>query len=105
MKKLKTKAETRAELEADMDRFLSKGGKVDTFSPGISGHEIGVNPFQAIPLQRQQQNRTLVNDAIAAIEARRKTPRSVKSKPSPSKPKRRLITDDFGQPLRWVWED
>ena len=51
-------------------------------------------------------SRTLVPEVVAAIEARRQT--MLKRTPAPKrsrlpKPRRKIIYDDFGEPLRKVW--
>lgn len=103
MKKAKTKAEVRAEIEQQVEAFLQTGGKVSEHAQGESNQSIGSNPFHTLTSTKPSESRTLVNDEIAAIEARKKP-----QKPAPrasKKPKRKLIKDDFGQPIRWVWED
>jgi len=110
VKKVITKADIRAHLEQEMDRFLRGGGRVDEIPRGISGREAGaplVPPSRGLFLEPSTQ-RTPVPEVIAAIEARRKE--KLKRSPAPKRsrtPKRRrkTIYDDFGEPLRRVWVD
>jgi hypothetical protein len=106
--KVITKADIRAHLEQEMDRFLSRGGHVDKIPRGISGRESGaplVPPARGLFIEPSSE-RTPVPEVIAAIEARRK--QKLKRTPPPKQnraPKRRrkMIYDDFGEPLRQVW--
>ncbi|GAA6169934.1 hypothetical protein [Sessilibacter corallicola] len=104
MKKPKTKSEVRAEIEHQVQEFLNSGGKVSQHVQGESNQLIGgANPFHSVTTSKPPESRTLVNDEIAAIEARKKP-----QKPAPTanrRPRKKLIKDDFGQPIRWVWED
>jgi hypothetical protein len=40
-------------------------------------------------------------EVVAAIEARKKPP--LPQKPKKLRPRKKVILDDFGQPLRWEW--
>lgn len=105
MKPVKTKAQLRQEIDSQIDAFLSKGGEVLECQPGQSGRHDNSNPFSQAPnLLRSNQQRTPLTDEIQAIESRRKKP---KAKTPPTHKHRRretkaLITDDFGEPLRWI---
>lgn len=101
MKKPKTKAQVRAEIEAQMADYLERGGEVNRFAQGESSISPTMHPFKVQTLDKPSESRTPVQDAIAAIENRRKP----QAKPKPKTPKKILIKDDFGQPLRWVWEE
>ena len=110
MKKPPSKEDLRDALQKETERFLSRGGRVEEIPQGISGREPGDAPL--LPNRRlfiePRGTRTLVPEVVAAIEARRK-------KPSPRKPavrrgrkpepRRKIIYDDFGEPLRKVWVD
>ena len=47
-------------------------------------------------------------EVIATLERRRQERKGSKA-PSPGrrakKPRKKMIYDDFGEPLRWVWEE
>ena len=110
MKKPVSKAEIRAELERQTERFLNRGGHVENVPRGLSGKEPGEPP---VFLNRRlfiepKTSRTLVPEVVAAIEARRQE--RFKRKPDRKRsrlpqPRKKVIYDDFGEPLRRVWED
>jgi len=98
MKPTKTKAQIRAELDAQMGNFLSDGGAIQQHVRGESGRQAN-EPLHPT-IERNPQERTPVLDEIKAIEARRN------QKVIPPKRnnghQKTLIMDDFGEPLRWV---
>lgn len=103
MIKVKTKSEIRRELAREVDDFLCGGGAIETVQQGVSGKELGANLNNRIPLNPEKQTRTLLTEEVSALDARKQ-----KSKPEPVKPRRpkkRIIYDDFGEPLREVWDD
>ncbi|AQA18675.1 hypothetical protein BST95_10935 [Halioglobus japonicus] len=108
MKKPVSKADIRAQLEQETKRFLTEGGQVENVPRGTSGKDPADAPLF---LNRRlfvepSAPRTLVPEVVAAIEARRKE--RLKRTPAPKrsrlrKPRRKIIYDDFGEPLRKVW--
>ena len=110
MKKPVSKSDIRAELERQTERFLKRGGEVENVPRGLSGKDPGEAPMF---LNRRlfvepRTSRTLVPEVVAAIEARRQE--RFKRKPDRKrsrlpKPRRKIIYDDFGEPLRKVWVD
>ncbi|MBL7251524.1 hypothetical protein ACLD02_05820 [Alloalcanivorax sp. C16-2] len=105
MKVRNSKEQQRQRLRRDMERFLSRGGRIEEVPSGTSGD----NPDQprqrrAFPFaQTPRATRTDLSQLAAAIDARKK---HGKRRPSrQAGPRRRLIYDDFGEPLRWVWDD
>ncbi len=108
MKKPVSKAEVRAELEAETERFLEQGGRVKDIPRGVSGKEPGT-PL-ALPHRRlfiePREPRTEIPEVLAALDARRKLPRGRSNQRKRSRlpqPRRKVIYDDFGEPLRRVW--
>lgn len=103
------KAAQRQELEQAMERYLRQGGEVSRVPPGTSAWEVGTRPPPDRPLFSEPSNdRTPVSDVIARLEARReamKGRRKQTAKPRRQRPRRRVIYDDFGEPLRHVWDD
>jgi SutA RNAP-binding domain len=109
LKKVVSKADIRDELLQETQRFLNDGGRVTEIPRGISGREPG-DP--ALFLNRQlfsepRSTRTPVPEVVAAIEARRlekysRKPRRQRRLPQP---RRKVIYDDFGEPLRRVWSE
>lgn len=93
-----------------MEQFLNRGGKVERVPQGTSGKNPGDPPLF---LNRRlfvepRAERTLVPEVVAAIEARRKE--KLKRRPTRKRsrlpePRKKIIYDDFGEPLRKVWVD
>lgn len=109
MKKPVSKAEIRAELERETQRFLKHGGEVENVPQGTSGKDPGDPPLflnRTLFVEPKTQ-RTLVPDVVAAIEARRqaKLKRNAPSRKRKhlTRPRHKVIYDDFGEPLRKVW--
>ena len=108
MKKPVSKEDIRAELEREMERYLKRGGEVKEIPRGQSGKDPLDAPlfltrrlFSEPPTQR-----TFVPEVVAAIEERRKallkrTPTRKRSRLP--QPRKKVIYDDFGEPLRRVW--
>lgn len=104
MIKVKTKKEIRQELDAEINQFLTQGGAIKDIERGASGKEFGANINNAIPLNNEKQTRTPLTDEVQALEERKKSHLQTPKKTPPARPKKRIIYDDFGEPLREVWE-
>lgn len=109
LKKPVSKADIRDELLLETNRFLQRGGSVQEIPQGTSGKDPGDPPlFLNRHLFVQPKTpRTPVPEVVAAIEARRMEkyshkPRRQRRQPQP---RRKVIYDDFGEPLRRVWLD
>lgn len=107
MKRKPTKAELRKQLEDEMSSFEQEGGEVQHIQRGESANKgYPLKAQETIIFDGQKESRSYVNDVVAAIDARKKErTQKHKAKPKPKEPKKRLIYDDFGEPLRWVWDD
>jgi hypothetical protein len=105
LKPIVKKADLRRQLDDQMQAFLREGGQVDEIPRGLSGRDSLNGPLPTPPFigDEPREGRTYVNDVVAAIEARRKPAAPVK--PKPRRPRKKIIYDDFGEPLRWVWEE
>jgi hypothetical protein len=105
----KTKAAIRRELEQAMQQFLHSGGEVNNVPVGVSAWEPGTRPPPARPLFAEPPaDRTPVPEVVATIEARRealKQERKPAAQRRSRRPRKKLIYDDFGEPLRHVWVD
>ncbi|MBR9805007.1 hypothetical protein GYB62_00630 [bacterium] len=55
-------------------------------------------------LEKSSGERTYVNDVVETLEQRRHA-KPVKAPTASKKGRKKLIYDDFGEPLRWVWSD
>lgn len=102
MKPTKTRREMREELQQQIDDFLQSGGNVAEIPRGISGRTDTTAPLRPVFSGPQSEDRTLVPDVVAAIESRKKPSSGTRPAPRP-RPKKKIILDDFGQPLRWEW--
>lgn len=105
MKPPVSKADLRRELESQMQHFLRKGGAVNEIPRGISGRNPADGPLPPTPLINggPREDRTYLVDVISAIESRRKPVPAPSARPK--RPQKKLIYDDFGEPLRWTWEE
>ncbi len=99
----KTKAEIRDDIADDINQFLSKGGAVKDIPSGVSGNEKNMNLFSQSTQFEPKQARTSVTEVVKELEARKKA----KNNPEKAQkgPRKRLIKDDFGEPVRWVWDE
>jgi hypothetical protein len=109
LKKPVSKADLRKQLNQETERFLRQGGRVDEIPQGKSGKDPGDPPLF---LNRRlfvepRTSRTLVPEVVEAIEARRRERyrRKPPVKRRVPRPRRKVIYDDFGEPLRRVWLD
>lgn len=100
MKPLPTKAQIRNELQEQIDQYLNSGGAVQAIPRGLSGRADNQNPFSQYSIDKPAQPRTPLTHVVKTMEER-KQPKP----PLKKRPKKRLITDDFGEPLRWVWDE
>lgn len=107
LKKPASKSDIRDELRKEMECFLKRGGLVTQIPQGISGR----NPSDApLFLNRRlfvepRTPRTQIPEVVAAIEARRldRFRRKPPQKRRLPNPRRKVIYDDFGEPLRRIW--
>jgi len=96
-----TKADKRAELNKEIDDFLSGGGEVRNVEQGVSGRE---NPMKAlVPVLFGEKSgvRTDARTALQSMDSRKQQ----KTQTKPKRPKKKPVYDDFGELLRWVWVD
>ena len=106
MKKSTSKSELRKSLNDDIEEYLRKGGEVHSFERGESGLVDGRYNEQAIAFEKRQE-RTPVPEVLKAIDERKDSRKksSRKTATKPQGPKKKVIYDDFGEPLRVIWED
>ncbi len=110
MKKIITKADIRAHLERETEHFLDAGGQVEKIPRGLSGRDARESmmlPSRSLFIEPSIA-RTPIPEVIAAIEARRKALIKRTQAPKRSRlPRRRrkMLYDDFGEPLRRIWID
>lgn len=106
MIKRPTKAEQRRELEKQMADFLKRGGRVTQVEQGATGLDDGAFGKHHFTIGQPRQTRTAIPEVVAAIEARRKAKQSARTASTHRRrPERKVIYDDFGEPVRVVWTD
>jgi hypothetical protein len=100
-----SKAELRRELDRQVDSYLREGGTVHEIPRGVSGRNPVDGPLPNAPFvgAGERSQREYLTDVIAGIEARRKP--VAPSKHATKRPRKKYIYDDFGEPIRWVWEE
>lgn len=95
----------RQRIRQQTDEYLARGGRVHAIEPGASGQN---NPntqhhHQAFASTKPSE-RTPVPEIVAAIETRKQAHKIRTPKHRARRqPQKRLIYDDFGEPLRWEW--
>jgi len=100
MIKRPTKSEIRASLDNQVEEFLNKGGEIAKFDAGDSSLIDGKYNRNQFVYGVPKQERTPVSDTLNVIDQRK----SHKAAPSKRKKRvRKVILDDFGEPLREVW--
>ncbi len=101
-----TKAQKRELLDQEMARFLAKGGEVLEVKQGISGRENTSKAMMPILFSEKALSRTDARPALCKLDSR-KNINTKKPKPSPPTIRRKKVPiyDDFGEVLRWVWND
>ena len=105
MKPTKTKHVLREELNREIQAFLDGGGEVECVARGVSGNLDNKNLFTfAGSDSNMKSDRTPLTEVVKALEKRKKSGVKPANKKK-AKPQKKLITDDFGEPIRWVWED
>lgn len=101
IKPTKTRRQLHQELEQQIQDFLHNGGHVNEVPRGLSGRPDANGPLISIFDGSSQEDRTPLPEVVAAIEARKKP--ALPIKPKKLRPRKKVILDDFGQPLRWEW--
>ena len=104
IQKLKTKKDVREEMEREISQYLTSGGAIEEIQQGISGRENNSNLNQTIPfVEGEKQTRTPLTEEVKSLDERKNKKKSLTSSPV-YRPKKRIIYDDFGEPVREVWE-
>ncbi len=101
----KSKNEQRQELSQLIKEFVESGGEVVRVPSGISGNENNNNLFRSSSQFEPKGDRTPLTDVVKTLEERKQQKSTKTNVIKSSKPKKKLIVDDFGDPVRWVWEE
>ena len=105
MKKTPSKRDIRQQIEQQMLDYLEQGGAVVEIEKGVSAYN-QLNPGPSTTLfQEPRATRTPLGTVVNELETRRQPVKasSVKSKPQPAK--KVPVYDDFGEIIRWVWQE
>jgi hypothetical protein len=105
MIKRPTKSDLRHEMEKQMADYLQKGGRITSVEQGASGLTNGTYNKHQFSISQPKQTRTAVPEVLVAIDSRRRQSAVPAQKTRPRAPRRQVIYDDFGEPLRVVWVD
>lgn len=108
MDKPLTKAQIRRQIEQQTADYLDHGGHVLEVPRGVSAWVAGESPppTHSHAVAPPRGERTYVPEVVAAIEARRARPpktKTLRGRGAANRPRKKLIYDDFGEPLRWEW--
>ena len=106
-KKRLSKAEQRDQLNAEVNQYLQKGGEINQVEMGESGLVDGRYNHQRTSFERPTPTeRTPVHTLLSTIDSRRKNKTAPSTiQPRTQTPKKKVIYDDFGDPVRTVWVD
>lgn len=101
-----SKNKIRREIRRQTEEYLARGGEIKQHEQGETG-DPPENPHSRPVFigGEPRKTRTYVNDVVSAIDERKK---KKAEKPEPKKtpkPQKKIIYDDFGEPLREVWVD
>ena len=101
-----SKNSLRKQLREKTEAFLGSGGEIKKCQPGETGEPADQPRAKGVFVSPSPiKTRTYVNDLVTKIDQRkRKSPAKPASKAS-KRPKKKIIYDDFGEPLRVVWVD
>ncbi len=102
MKKIRTKSQLRKELDEQVSKYLEDGNSVNKIPKGLGSDQVDEKKI-SWNSGNKKEDWTYLNDIVDNLEKRKKqkSEKNIKKK----KPKRKLIYDDFGEPLRWIWVD
>ena len=105
VKKIPSKEDLREQLNAQLETFLDKGKNIAQIPRGVSGRDGATEPLKADTWQMDSKKTewTFLPEVVDKLEKRRQEKSNTPVKKN--RPKRKLIYDDFGEPLRWVWVD
>jgi len=101
-----SKNSLRRELRKKTEEFLDKGGEIKKFQQGETGEPTDQPRAKSVFVSPSPiKSRTYVNDVVAKIDERKRKSPAKKPAKASKRPKKKVIYDDFGEPLREVWVD
>lgn len=106
MKSRQTKQEIRQQIAQQVEDFLRTDGEIHQVKMGDSGLVDGKYNQAHVGFGEPKQTRTPLDNVVAELEQRKRQKKAPAPKTSTSnRRKKKVIYDDFGEPLRWVWDD
>jgi hypothetical protein len=101
-----SKKNLRRELHKKVEEFLYNGGEIKKCSRGETGEPADKPRGRSVFICPSSiKTRTYVNDEVASLDRRKRKERSPVPKKIKTRPKKKIIYDDFGEPIREVWVD
>jgi hypothetical protein len=101
-----SKNSLRRELRKKTEEFLGKGGKIKKCQQGETGEPADQPRARSVFVSPSPiKNRTYVNDVVAKIDERKRKSPAKKVSVATKRPQKKVIYDDFGEPLREIWVD
>lgn len=96
----------RKELRKKVEEFLDNGGQIKKYDHGETGEPADKPRAQSVFISPSPvKTRTYVNKEIADLDSRKRKSQAPVPKKTISRPKKKIIYDDFGEPIREVWVD
>ncbi|MAS24557.1 MAG: hypothetical protein CMI08_13365 [Oceanospirillaceae bacterium] len=109
MKKHRSKREIREQLDQEVQDFLDHGGSVRQVDRGETGLVDGRYNDRSLGFEKPREARTPLSDVMKTLDQRKEERRQNNRRPAAptraKKPRKKIIYDDFGEPLRVIWED
>ncbi|WP_419811303.1 hypothetical protein [Bacterioplanoides sp.] len=106
MNKRPSKNDVRDQINQEVEDFLRKGGEVKELARGETGLVNGRYNDRSLGFEKPKEERTPVEHVLNDIDQRRQENRKpVKKSATVKRPRKKIIYDDFGEPLRVIWED
>ena len=101
-----SKNKIRGDIQRKTEEFLSRGGEIKKHERGETGEPADKPRAKSVFVSNQpRQTRTYINDVVSAIDSRKKKPTKSTPKPTAKRQRKKVIYDDFGEPLREVWTE
>lgn len=104
MTKRPTKREIRQQMNNEVEQYLNKGGAVQEFERGESGLVNGKIDERSTGFTQGKQERTPLTDALNAVDERKKSSTKTTAAKT-TRPRKKIIYDDFGEAVREIWVD
>ncbi|HBO16306.1 MAG TPA: hypothetical protein DD440_08205 [Porticoccaceae bacterium] len=96
----------RRELQRKTAEFLERGGEIKQHHAGDSGERADQPRSRPVFVSGQQpQERTYLNELVLELDSRKRKTKSPAASKAVSRPRKKIIYDDFGEPLREVWTE